>query len=141
MTSFIAALACSAFIIIVAELLANFITTRFYAAAILAAIAFIYVGFSLKGNPPALVLLECTMALAFFFVALAGFTRNYLLIAGGIMLHGVWDILHGYLVPTAIPSYWPLFCFIIDILTGLYFLLRFRKMQQQQPTTPTPVNN
>jgi hypothetical protein len=51
------------------------------------------------------------------------------LVAYGIILHGLWDIFHhnGFLIGTDIPDYWPSFCFIIDIIDGLYFLILFKK--------------
>jgi hypothetical protein len=116
-------------IIIVAWLLSKYFTMRLIAATILVAIAFIYVGFSLKENPVSAIIPELAVALILYFLAIIGYTRNNSLIAYGIILHGVWDILHhkGLLVKTDIPTYWPVFCMIIDIIDGLYFLFIFKK--------------
>ncbi|MBL7731094.1 MAG: hypothetical protein JNM88_07950 [Chitinophagaceae bacterium] len=116
-------------IIILSRLLTRYITTRLFAATILVAIAFIYVGFSLKDNPVNLLVIEITFALALYFMATVGYTRNSRLIAYGIILHGIWDIFHHnkFAIKTDIPVYWPTYCFIIDIIDGLYFLLVFKR--------------
>ncbi|MDZ4795799.1 MAG: DUF6010 family protein [Bacteroidota bacterium] len=116
-------------IIILSQVLSRYFTTKLYAATILVAIAFIYVGFSLKDNPVSLIIVEIVFALALYTLAIVGYTRNSLLIAYGIILHGLWDIVHHnrFLIGTDIPGYWPSFCFIIDIIDGLYFLIVFKK--------------
>ncbi|HET9432245.1 MAG TPA: DUF6010 family protein [Chitinophagaceae bacterium] len=116
-------------IIIIAQGLSRYITIKLFATTNLVAIAFIYLGFSLKGNPVSSIILESGIALMFYFLALIGYTRNSLLIAYGIILHGAWDILHHnrILIGTDIPSYWPTFCLAIDIIDGLYFLIIFKR--------------
>jgi hypothetical protein len=101
------------------------------AATTLVAIAFIYVGFSLKDNPAGLVVLEVLVALALYFVAMIGYMRNGVAIAYGIIFHGLWDICHhnGFLIGIHIPVYWPPFCLVIDIIDGLYFLIIFKSQR------------
>ena len=114
-------------IIILSRALSAFFSTRLIASTILVAIAFIYVGFSLQTHLISSIVLETSVALFFYFLALTGCMKNSLLIAYGIMLHGVWDVLHHQgLVATSIPEYWPSFCFVVDVVIGLYFLLVFR---------------
>lgn len=115
-------------IIILSRVLSKYFSTRLIAATILVAIAFIYVGFSLKDNAPGFIILEVAVAMGLYFLALIGYTRNAVIIACGIIFHGVWDILHhnGLIVKTDVPVYWPSFCFIIDIIDGFYFLFIFR---------------
>ena len=122
-------------IIILSQVLSKFFTTKLIATTILVAIAFIYVGFSLKDNPVGSIILEVGVALILYFVAIIGYTRNDVLIAYGIMFHGVWDILHhkGFLIGTDIPDYWPSFCLIIDIIDGLYFLIIFKRQKSIKP--------
>lgn len=121
----------SVIIIILSQLLSKIFSTKLIATTILVAIAFIYVGFSLKGNPVSTIVLETVIALFFYFVAIIGYTKKNVLIAYGIILHGVWDIFHhkSFLVATNIPVYWPSFCFIVDIIDGLYFLFVFKKQK------------
>jgi uncharacterized membrane protein HdeD (DUF308 family) len=115
-------------IILVSVVLSKYFTTKLIAATILVAIAFIYVGFSLKENPVNLVILEISVALVFYFMAIIGYNRNGLLIAYGIILHGVWDLFHhkGLAVQTEKPEYWPTFCSIIDVIDGLFFFFLFK---------------
>jgi hypothetical protein len=102
------------------------------ASTILVAIAFIYVGFSLKDNPVSLIVLEVSVSLGFYFMALIGYTRNGFAIAYGIILHGVWDICHhnGFLIGTNIANYWPSFCSAVDVIDGLYFLVIFKNQKK-----------
>jgi hypothetical protein len=81
-------------IIILSVSLSAYFTTKLFAAGILIAIAFIYVGFSLKNNEPGSIVLECVIALGFYFLSIYGCVKNTYWIAVGIMLHGIWDICH-----------------------------------------------
>ena len=121
--------------ILLSQVLSEYFTTKLIAATILVAIAFIYVGFSLKENPISLIILEVGVALGFYFLAIIGYTRNILLIAYGILLHGVWDIFHhkGLPVQTGIPGCWPTFCFIVDVIDGLFFLFHFKAQKVCRP--------
>ena len=129
----IAAIITAVVCIIITLVLSKYFTSKLIAATILVAIAFIYVGFSLKDNPLNTILLEVSVALVFYFLAIIGYTRNSLLIAFGILLHGVWDIFHhkGVPIQTDIPGYWPTFCFIVDIIDGLFFLFLFRAQNRR----------
>ncbi len=97
-------------------------------ATMLTAIAFIYVGFSLKNNPAGSVVLECLVALSFYFLALVGYTQNNKLLAVGVLLHGLWDIIHhaSALVKTDVPQFWPPFCLTVDLIDGIYFYYLFK---------------
>jgi hypothetical protein len=135
--------AIAVLIIIITRILSKYFTVRLIAATILVAIAFIYVGFSLKDNPVNLIILEIAVALVFYFLAIIGYTRNGLLIAYGIVLHGVWDIFHhnGFFVQTDLPVYWPSFCLTIDIIDGLYFFFLFRKQNSSKVVPESQVAN
>jgi len=127
-------------IILLSQVLSKYYTAKLIATTILVAIAFIYVGFSLKDNPVNMIVLEIAIALFFYFLAIIGYTRNSILIAYGIILHGLWDMFHhgAILIGTDIPGYWPSFCFIIDIIDGLYFLIVFKKQKKHQRTINIP---
>jgi len=124
----ISGIATAIAIIIISRMLAKYFTPRLMAMTILVAIAFIYVGFSLKDNPISLIVLEVVVALIFYFLAIIGYNRNSFLIAYGIIAHGVWDICHhhGHIIGTDVPAYWPSFCLVVDIIDGLYFLVIFK---------------
>src|SRR5215210_6055584 len=99
MIQLLSAITTALIVIIFTRLLSKHFSAKLAAATILCSIAFIYVGFSLKGNT-----------------------------IGLIVLHGVWDILHhnASLVKTDIPDYWPVYCLITDIICGVYFFIVFR---------------
>jgi hypothetical protein len=128
MIQLLSAIATTVFVILFTRLLSKEFSSRLAAATILCSIAFIYVGFSLKGNPVNSIILEVLVAIAFYLIAVIGYSRNNSLIAYGIVLHGIWDILHHRtsFVKTDIPDYWPLFCSIVDFFLGVYFFLLFR---------------
>lgn len=131
MTEILAGLAAAIGIIGIYRITARWFSAKLFAATVLVGIAFIYVGFSLKQNPPELIVLEVAMALGFYFMALIGYVRKPSLIAIGIILHGVWDFFHhsALLIPTDIPDYWPAFCSIIDVIDGVYFWVLFRRQK------------
>lgn len=124
-------------VIFISRIFSKYFTAGLFASTILVAIAFIYVGFSLKGNQAGSIILECTVAMGFYFLAIIGYTRNNFLIAFGIILHGVWDISHhgSVFVKTDIPGYWPSFCLIVDIIDGIYFLLVFKSQKKNKEIT------
>jgi len=128
MIPLLSAIAIASFVILFTRLLSKYFSARLAAATILCSIAFIYVGFSLKGNPVSSIVLEILVAVVFYLIAVIGYSKNNSLIAYGIVLHGIWDILHhkAAFVRTDIPGYYPLFCLAADILLGVYFFLVFR---------------
>ena len=135
MTEIISGVFAAVVIMIVSRILSGYFTFRLIAATILVAIAYIYVGFSLKGGSIIIIVIELVAAFVFYFIAIIGYTKNKQLIGYGIILHGLWDILHhnsSYLT-TNIPAYWPSFCFIIDLLDGGFFLYI---LKERKPATP-----
>ena len=128
MIQLLSAIATALIVILFTRLLSKHLSARLAAATILCSIAFIYVGFSLKGNPVSSIVLEVMIAVVFYLIAVIGYSKNNYLIAYGIVLHGIWDILHhnASLVKTDIPDYWPLYCLITDIICGVYFFIVFR---------------
>jgi hypothetical protein len=128
MIQLLSAIATTVFVILFTILLSKHFSAKLVAATVLCSIAFIYVGFSLKGNPTTSIVLEVLAAVVFYLIAVIGYSKNNSLIAYGIVLHGIWDILHhkASFVKTDIPGYYPLYCLIVDVLLGVYFFLVFR---------------
>jgi hypothetical protein len=133
MTVLLSAIVTGVLIIFIARLLSGYFTMKLFAATNLVAIAFIYIGFSLKDNPAKSIVIEIVATLIFYFAALIGYKKNNSWIAWGLILHGIWDIAHykGTLIGTVIPDYWPVYCLTIDIIEGLFFLIIFRKQKQK----------
>src|SRR5689334_14080886 len=116
MTQILSATATALFIIIFTILLSKHFSAKLIAATVLCSIAFIYVGFSLKGNTVSSIVLEVLVAVFFYLIAIIGYTKHNYLIAYGIVLHGIWDISHHHalLIKTDIPNYWPVYCLVTD---------------------------
>lgn len=77
------------------------------------------------------MVLEISVAVAFYLIAVFGYVRNNALIAYGIILHGIWDILHhnAFFIKTDIPHYYPVYCIVVDIIIGIYFLIVLRRAE------------
>src|SRR5215210_6691358 len=137
MIQLLSAITTALIVIIFTRLLSKHFSAKLAAATILCSIAFIYVGFSLKGNTIGLIVLEVLIAVVFYLIAVVGYSKNNSLIAYGIVLHGVWDILHhqASFVKTDIPDYYPLYCLIVDFLLGVYFFLVFKRQKGKISTS------
>ncbi len=131
MAQILSAIVTALILIILNMLLSKHFSAPLIAATILCSIAFIYVGFSLKGNTVSTIVLEVLVAVVFYFIAVIGYSRYNALIAFGIVLHGIWDIFHhnALLIKTDIPSYWPSYCLVTDVIIGIYFFIVFRKQK------------
>lgn len=126
MTGFIIGLITTAAIIAFAEIFSK-IDLKFYASLNLAAIPFIYIGFSI--DPQSLIL---TVPGAAFFLMFAywGYKKNYLLIVAGLALHGLWDVLFPHASSVA-PHGYDLFCITIDELLAVYFYIKLKPGKNQ----------
>ena len=131
MTQILSAIATALALIILNMLLSKHFSAKLIAATILCSIAFIYVGFSLKGNTVSSIMLEVLVAVVFYFIAIIGYCRHNSLIAYGIVLHGLWDIFHhnALLIKTDIPPYWPVYCLVTDVIIGFYFFIVFKRQK------------
>jgi hypothetical protein len=89
---------------------------------VLVAIALAYVLFAVMAESPRTILVESGGAAAFVAVAVAGARaasrrRAGLLVAAGLAVHGVYDVVHPAVVTNpVVPAWWPLFCGVVDLL-------------------------
>ena len=112
-------------------LLKKYFSPQLLAASFLVAMAFIYVGFSLKTASVYDIALETAVAIVFFFIALIGYMKNHKLIAVGILLHGIWDTIHHLGFQSNVPAaFWPVYCLTIDFIWFLYFYWLFNKTEK-----------
>lgn len=127
MTGFIIGLITTTAIIAFAEIFSK-IDLKFYASLNLAAIPFIYIGFSI--DPQSLIL---TVPGAVFFLTFAywGYKKNYILIVAGLALHGLWDVFFPH-VSSVAPHGYDLFCITIDMLLALYFYIKLKPGKNQK---------
>ena len=89
----------------------------------LSGIAFIYVGFA-WADLPSLAIVVAGVAV-FLFLAYYAFTKDYRLIALGLVLHGTWDMIYPHFT-SVVPQGYDLFCLTIDLLLAIYFYFRLR---------------
>jgi hypothetical protein len=94
-------------------------------ALLLAAIAWIYVGFALLDGRQGNVALEGFVAFAFLALALLSLIYSPYLIAAGFVAHGLWDLIHHSRgVTTSVPTWYPRFCAMYDFAyAGLFVVL------------------
>jgi hypothetical protein len=94
-------------------------------ALLLAAIAWVYVGFALLDGRQGNVALEGFVAFAFLALALLSLIYSPYLIAAGFVAHGLWDLIHhSRAVTTSVPTWYPRFCAMYDFAyAGLFVVL------------------
>ena len=94
-------------------------------ALLLAAIAWIYVGFALQDGRNSAVVLEGVVAFAFFATAMFGLIYAPYLIAAGFVAHALWDVLHhdsAGAIGTSLPPWYPRFCAVYDVVHAALFV-------------------
>jgi hypothetical protein len=91
---------------------------------VLIVIALAYVLFAAMHGGTRLVALEGGVAAGFIGLAVAGTrwlepqTAGFLL-AGGLIAHGGFDLVHDALLPNpVVPAWWPVYCAVVDIALG-----------------------
>lgn len=85
-------------------------------AVMIAAIGAIYAGFALQRGTLRQMIVELTVASAFFIAALAGLWLTAWIVPAAYVAHGLWDALHHRDHPalTPIPIWYPPFCAVLD---------------------------
>lgn len=101
--------------------LTKFDRDRSYYAVVLIVIATYYVLFACIANEA--IVAELFVAAIFSILAILGGLRWQILLGIGIFLHGVFDLMHGYIINNpGVPIWWPAFCASIDIVLGLWVI-------------------
>lgn len=89
--------------------------------ATLIAIAALYGLFGTIDGTPVVILAEVAGMVPFVALALLGFRRSLWVVVGALACHGVYDLLHAYIVDDAgVPAWWPVFCLAYDVMAALY---------------------
>ena len=95
-----------------------------WGALLLAMIGGVYVGFAARDDRPSANIIELVGGLAFGVVGLVGLRFNPLLIAGGYVAHGFWDLFHHRHGPYADTPRWYIpFCVVYDWILGAFLLI------------------
>ncbi len=91
-----------------------------YPAALIVIAAY-YVLFAAMTGSTESIIAEITAGLVFVGLAVAGFRSSLWIAAAGIAGHGIFDLIHDYVIfNPGVPDFWLGFCSSIDIVLGLY---------------------
>jgi hypothetical protein len=84
-------------------------------------IASYYGLFAVMGGSATTLLAESIVIAAFVLISILGFRVNLWLIVAALFAHGVFDFIHGHLIPNpGVPAWWPGFCLTYDIAAAGY---------------------
>lgn len=100
---------------------AGMLRERFGLVVLLAAIAFFYPVFAAQNGDVTGAILHFAIFIGFSALAVAGFRRGAMIIAGGLIAHGVFDA-GLYWIGAPGPTWWPAFCAGIDITAGIVLI-------------------
>lgn len=96
---------------------------RSFYPVILIVIASYYMLFAAIAGSNGAFLSELLVFLVFLALAVIGAKRWPLLIAVGLIAHGIYDIFHIHVVDNpGVPSWWRGFCLAFDFLAGAYLI-------------------
>jgi hypothetical protein len=93
----------------------------------LAIIAAIYIGFALAERDATNLVIEVAFAVAIVAVVFIGLEQSRYWLAGGLVAHGVWDLLHHHRHPVLgtreVPRWYPPACLVYDFPLAIFVTL------------------
>ena len=96
---------------------AGFDRDRAFYATILIVVGHYYVLFAAEAGSTSALVTELAGMTVFVALAVAGFKFTPWLIPAGLAGHGVFDLVHGYLVTNpGVPTWWAAFCGTYDVV-------------------------
>ncbi len=96
---------------------------RSFYPVVLIVVASYYVLFAAMSGSHTALLSELLVFLGFVALAVIGSMRWPLLIAGGLIAHGVFDVFHIHMVDNpGVPIWWRGFCLSFDFVAGAYLI-------------------
>ncbi len=99
--------------------LVGFDRDRVFYPTVLVIIASYYVLFAVMGGSTRALIIESIVMTAFVAVAVAGFKFNIWLVVAALAGHGIFDLVHGYLITNpGVPAWWPPFCLAYDVVVA-----------------------
>ena len=91
---------------------------------LLAFIAAIYLGFAFADGSRKAILTESFVAGVFLLIAAFGLLASPLVLVGGYVIHGFWDLLHHpKAIETKVVRWYPPFCAVYDWAIAVYILV------------------
>jgi hypothetical protein len=89
---------------------------RVFYTTLVIVVAHYYVLFAVMVGSTRALVVESVVMTAFVVIAVIGFKFNVWVIVGGLVGHGIFDFVHGYLVTNpGVPAWWPAFCLAFDV--------------------------
>ena len=120
----------------VAKMLA-FQHDRSFYPTVLIVIASYYVLFAVMAADRTGVAVELGAAMLFVAISFAGLRAGCLVSAGGILLHGLYDLVHRQIMSNhGAPNWWPTFCGALDLALGMTLLIAIRRTDQRDGKMP-----
>ncbi len=90
---------------------------------VLLVIPAVYIGMAIAEGKRRKIVIESVVALAFVAIAVAGFRYTPIVIGIGLLLHGIWDLLHHHgWFQLKTGRFYPPFCAVYDFLVGSAFI-------------------
>jgi hypothetical protein len=112
---------------------------RAFYPTVLIVTASYYVLFAVIGASRRALAIEIAVAGVFLLLAILGFKRTPWLVAAAIAGHGVFDLLHHWLIDNpGVPRWWPGFCLAFDVVLGGYLAARQYLAAGFQSVSRTP---
>jgi hypothetical protein len=111
---------------------------RTFYPAVLIVVASYYGLFAVMGGGSQSLIIESAIIAGFIFFSILGFKVNLWIVVVALFSHGVFDLLHGYLISNpGVPVWWPMFCLTYDIVAAGYlaWLLGRSKLAAKPVTT------
>lgn len=97
---------------------------RSFYPTILMVIALGYVLFGVLSGSLETTIIESLIALVFIGIAIYGSRTTRRIVAVGIILHGLFDIVHAeFITNTGVPDWWYGACMTFDIVLGMWLLV------------------
>jgi hypothetical protein len=110
---------------------------RSFYPVILIVIAMYYLLFAVMGGNTEVIAKELIIALLFLAIAITGARISVIIVAVGLIVHGIFDLIHDLLVINSeVPAWWPGFCFAVDVALGIavLYIAKSRSNKSLQPT-------
>jgi hypothetical protein len=109
---------------------------RAFYPTILIIIASYYVLFAAMGGSTGTIIIEAILMMFFAALAIAGFKRSMLLVAVGLVAHGLFDFIHSSVVTNpGVSEWWPGFCLAYDLVLAALIASTITR-QEQGSTLP-----
>ena len=100
---------------------------RAFYPTVMIVIGFLYSLFAAMGGSTHTLMLEALAGSVFLLAASYGFKSSLWIVAAALVAHGLFDMVHGSIIPDpGVPVWWPEFCSAYDVTAGIYlaWLLR-----------------